>query len=161
MYYDYIHIQQCQKKPRKYHKNLLVWTPTPPLRSRHLLHHAPLGLAALHHAKNLWITKHIRMCHCTVHSGSDVADDLVWVWRMSGSLLLNKNLLVGRYKTRRSINCVVRNGRRGVHNRMWYSNEPSHVPPRMSPRLVIRNPMIQHPTSIKAINTRITQIFKK
>jgi len=44
-------------------------------------------------------------------------------------------------KTRRSINCVVRNGRRGDQNRMWYSNEPSYVPPSMSPRLVIRNRM--------------------
>jgi len=68
--------------------------------------------------ENLWITKHIRMPHCTVHSGFDVVDDLVWVGRLSGPLLLNNNLLVGRDMTRMGISCVVRNGRRGVHNRM-------------------------------------------
>ena len=62
--------------------------------------------------------KHSKMRHCTVHSGSDVADDLVWVERVFGPLLLDKNLLVRRDRTRRGINCVVRNGRRGVHNKM-------------------------------------------
>jgi len=110
---------KCHKKPRKYHKTLLPWTHTPHPRSRHLLHHAPLGQDALHQTHNLlWIMKHNRMPHCTVHSGSDVVDDLVWVGRMSGPLLLNKNLLVRRDRTRRGLSCVVRNGRRGVHNRM-------------------------------------------
>ena len=87
---------------------------TPPPRSRHLLHHAPLRLYAPHQANNLlWIMKHSRMPHCTVHSGYDVVDYLVWVGRMFGPLLLHKNLLVRRDRTRRGINCVVRNGRRG------------------------------------------------
>jgi len=57
--------------------------------------------------------KHNKMSHCTVHSGPDVADDLVWVGRMSDPLLLNNNLLVRRDRTRRGISCVVRNGCRG------------------------------------------------
>jgi len=57
--------------------------------------------------------KHSRMRHCTVHSGSDVADDLIWVGRMFSPLLLSKNLLVRRDRTRRGISCVVRIGRRG------------------------------------------------
>jgi len=115
------------KKPRTYHK---TYSRELLLIIRDLLQNAPLGLDALHHAKNLWIIKHIKMPHCTVTSGYDVADDLVWVERMSGPLLLNNNLLVGRDRTRMGISCEVRNGRKGF-NRMWYSNEPSHVPPRM------------------------------
>jgi len=105
MYYDYIQIRQnVIKKLQKYKnhnaKTLLSWTPTPPPQSRHLLQRGPLGLYALYQAKNLlWITKHIRMSHCTVQSGSDVTDDLVWVGRMYGPLLLNNNLLVGRDMT--------------------------------------------------------------
>ena len=119
MYYDYIQIRQnVIKKLQKYKsytvKTLLTWTPTPPPRRRHLLQHAPLGLYALHQAKNLlWITKHIRMPHCTVHYGSDVDDDLVWVRRMYSPLLLNNNLLVGRDMTRMGINFVFRICRRG------------------------------------------------
>ena len=142
MHYNYIQIRQNVIKNYKSHnaKTLLLWTPTPPPQNRHLLQHAPLRLYALHQAKNLlWITKQIRMPHCTVHSGSDVADDLIWVGRMYDPLLLNNNLLVWRDKTRMGINFVVRNGRKGVHNMMWYSNEPSHVPPRMVSQLVIRN----------------------
>jgi len=83
--------------------------------------------------------KHIRMPHCTVQYSSDVVDDLVWVRRIYGPLLLNKNLLVRRDRTRMGISYVVRNGRRWVQDRMSYPNEPSHVPPKMSPRLTIRN----------------------
>jgi len=53
------------------------------------------------------------MPYCTVHSDPDVVDDLVWVERMSGPLLLNNNLLIRRDRARRGISCVVRNGRRG------------------------------------------------
>ena len=110
---------KCHKK--KLHKSYwsIPWTSTPPPRSRHLLQHAPLRLYVLHQANNLlWIMKHSRMRHCTVHSSSNVADDLVWVERMSGLLLHNKNLPVRRDRTRRGINCVVMNGCRRVHNKM-------------------------------------------
>ena len=109
----------------------IPWTPTPPLRSRHLLHHAPLGLDALHQANNLLrIMKHIRILHCTVHSDSDVADDLVWVRGLSGPLLLNNNLLVRRDRTRIGISNVVMNGSRGfrkgcdtLKNHLMYPQE--------------------------------------
>jgi len=74
---------KCHKKLRKYHKTLLPWTPTPPLGSRHLLHHAPLRLDALHYAKNLWITKHIRMPIAL----STLALMLLMIWYGSGGCL--------------------------------------------------------------------------
>jgi len=58
-----------------------------------------------------------------LHSASDVVDDLEWIGRMSGPLLLNNNLLVDR-----SRNIVVRNGRRVDDERMGYTVEPFNVP---------------------------------
>jgi len=48
-----------------------------------------------------------------LHSDSHVADDLQWIGRMSGPLMLNKNLLVDR-----SGNHVLRNGSRADDKRM-------------------------------------------
>ena len=48
-----------------------------------------------------------------LHSDSHVVDDLQWIGRMSGPLLLNKNLLVDR-----SGNYILRNGSRADDKRM-------------------------------------------
>jgi len=120
-------------------KTLLPWTPIPPPRSWHLVKHDIIGLEALENAAKEWIWNHLKNLYCMLHFASHVVVDLEWIERMYGPLLLNNNLLVGRDGTRMGISCVVRNDRRGVHNRMWYSIEPTHVPPRMPPRHVIRN----------------------
>jgi len=58
-----------------------------------------------------------------LHSGSHDVDDLEWIGRMSGPLLLNNNLLVDR-----SGSSVLRNDNMGNDKRMGYTVEPSHVP---------------------------------
>jgi len=111
-----------------------MWTPTPPLRSRHLLKHAIIGPDALQNAEKKWIWKHMRNPHCTLHFDYDVVDDLEWVGRTSDPLLLNNNLLVYR-----SGNCVLKNGSRADHKRMGYTVEPFHVPLWMNPLLALRD----------------------
>jgi len=58
-----------------------------------------------------------------LYSVSHAADDLQWIGRKSGPLLLNENLLVDRYG-----NHVLKNGSRADDKRMRYTVEPSHVP---------------------------------
>ena len=58
-----------------------------------------------------------------LNSGSDIADDLEWVGRMSGLLLIKNNLLVDR-----SGNYLLRNASRADDKRMSYFVEPCNVP---------------------------------
>jgi len=127
--------QKCHKNIEKYTNVLKTLeqdpnphvdydTPTPLPRSRHLLQHAILSPNALHNADNCRIRIHITNPHSVVYYGSDVSDDLEWVKRLFGPLLLNNSLLVER-----DMCYEVRNGRNGVHNRMRHMVEPFHVPP--------------------------------
>jgi len=70
------------------------------------------------------------MPHCTIHYGSDVQNNLEWVGKLSGPLLLNNNLLA-----RRDMTYVIINGRRLVENRMRYTVEPSDVPLLILPQI--------------------------
>jgi len=91
--------------------------------NRLFLRHAILRPDALHNVGNKRIWKHIRMPHCTIHSISDVLDDLEWVGNLYDSPLLNNNLLV-----RRDMSCVLSNKRMLAHKWMRYTVEPFDVP---------------------------------
>jgi len=97
--------------------------PSPPLGNCLLLENVILRMDALQHTGKDRRQKHIRMFHCTLHAGSDVCNNLERVGNLSGTLLLNNNLLV-----RRSRSCVLSTGRRVTHNSMRYTVEPQHVP---------------------------------
>lgn len=58
-----------------------------------------------------------------LHSASDAADDMQWIRRMSGPLLVNKNILVHR-----SRHDNVRLWSRVDDERMGYTVEPPNVP---------------------------------
>jgi len=58
-----------------------------------------------------------------LHSASDAADDLQWIRRMSGPLLVNKNILVDR-----SRHDIVSLWSRVDDERMGYTVESPNVP---------------------------------
>jgi len=104
-------------------------TPSPPPRNRLLLHNYILWPNALHNADKERMCKHIRMRHSTIHSAPDVVNDLEWVGKLSGPLLLNNNLFV-----RRDMSCVLNNRRRLSEHRVRYTIEPFDVLFRILPR---------------------------
>ena len=67
-----------------------------------------------------------------LHSASHAANDLQWIRRMSGPLLVNKNILVDR-----SRNDNVRLWSGVDDKRMGYTVEPPNVPIWMLPRLIV------------------------
>jgi len=113
-----------------------MWTmtPRPPSWNRMLVKHAIIGTEALQNVEEEWIWNHLWDLHHMLHSASDAANDLRWIGRMAGPLLVNKNILVDRSRHD--------NGRlwsRVDDKRMGYTVEPPNVLIWMLPRLVVRD----------------------
>jgi len=125
-YYEYT------KSPKN--KTLLLWTPQPPPRNRLLVKHDVIGTNALQNAEKEWIWNHLWNLKCMLHSVPHGAKDLPRIRRMSAPVLVNKNIVVDRYR-----HCNLRLWRRVDDDRMGYTVEPPDVPIRMPPRLVVRD----------------------
>lgn len=69
-------------------------TPRPPPRNLLIVKHAIIGPEPLQVAEEEWIRNHLWNLHRMLQSASHAADDLQRVERMSGPLLVNKNILV-------------------------------------------------------------------
>jgi len=84
---------------------------------------AILGLKALQNAEEEWIRNHLWNLHRMLHSVSHTANDLQWIRRTSGPVLVNKNILVDR-----SLHDNVKLWSRVDDGRMGYTVEPPNVP---------------------------------
>ena len=69
-----------------------------------------------------------------LHSVSHGANDLPWIGRMYGPVLVNKNILVDK-----SRHCNLKLWRGVDDDRMGYTVEPPDVPIRMPPRLIVQD----------------------
>ena len=125
---------------KKSHKNktllLLQWTmtPRPPSGNLLMVKHAILGPEALQNAEEEWIWNHLWNLHRMLHSVSHAANDLQWIGRMSGPLLVDENILVER-----SRHDNVRLWSRVDDKWMGYTVEPPNVPIWMLPKLVVQD----------------------
>ena len=109
-------------------------TPTPPPWNLLMVKNTILGPGALQNAEKEWIWNHMWNLHRMLHSVSHAADDLQWIKRLSGPLLVNKNILVDR-----SGKDNVGLWSRVDDKRMGYTVEPPNISIWMLSRLVVRD----------------------
>jgi hypothetical protein len=99
-----------------------------------MVKHAIIGPEALQNVEDEWIWNHLWNLYRMLHSASHAADDLQWIRRMFGPLLVNKNILVNK-----SQQDIVRLWSRIDDERMGYTVESPNVLIWMLPRLVVRD----------------------